>query len=106
MDINTKPMVRLTWLDAQESCTGWSTVEEMEESPLAECQEVGWLIVDNDEKVVIMRSWNDDGAHGGACIAIPQTWVLRTEVLVPVDDVKEMVLTDLEDCIETDWEIH
>ena len=59
----------------------------MESSPLAECQEVGWLIVDNDEKVVIMRSWNDDGAHGGACIAIPQSWVLLKEELVPVAQV-------------------
>ena len=95
MDINTKPMVRLTWLDAQESCTGWSTVEEMESSPLAECQEVGWLIVDNDEKVVVMRSWNDDGAHGGACIAIPQSWVLKKETLVPIEQVYDILDDDL-----------
>lgn len=81
MDIKETPMVRLTWVDAQESCTGWSTVEEMEASPLATCQEVGWMIVDDSEKVVMMRSWNDEGQEGGACIAIPQCWVIDKEYL-------------------------
>jgi len=94
LDINTVPMVRLTWLDAQEGCVGWTELEEMKAAPLAECQEVGWLLVDDGDKVVIMRSWNQDGQHGGACIAIPQSWVIRCETLVPVDDVKDLIEDD------------
>ncbi len=85
MDIEDKRMVRLTWVDAQESCTGWSDWEDMVDSPLAECQEVGWLIVNNDEKVVMMRSWHAAEEQGGACIAIPKTWVLKIEELVPIE---------------------
>lgn len=94
LDITKVPMVRLTWVDAQEGSVGWTELEEMMDSPLAECQEVGWLLVNNDEKVVIMRSWNQDGQDGGACIAIPNSWVLNIEVLVPVDEVRELLERD------------
>ena len=101
LDITKVPMVRLTWVDAQEGSVGWTELEEMMDSPLAECQEVGWLLVNNDKKVVVMRSWNQDGQDGGACIAIPNSWVLNIEVLVPVDDVRELIERDTE---EDDWD--
>lgn len=100
LDITKVPMVRLTWVDAQEGCVGWTELEEMMDSPLAECQEVGWLLVNSDEKVVVMRSWNQDGQNGGACIAIPNSWVLNIEVLVPVDEVREILERD----DEPDWD--
>jgi len=101
LDITKVPMVRLTWVDAQEGSVGWTELEEMMDSPLAECQEVGWLLVNNDEKVVVMRSWNQDGQDGGACIAIPNSWVLNIEVLVPVDEVRELLESDTD---EDDWD--
>ena len=100
LDIIKVPMVRLTWVDAQEGSVGWTELEEMMDSPLAECQEVGWLLVNNDEKVVVMRSWNQDGQDGGACIAIPNSWVLNIEVLVPVDEVRELLERD----DDPDWD--
>ena len=100
LDISKVPMVRVSWVDAQEGCVGWTELEEMMDSPLAQCQEVGWLLVNNEEKVVIMRSWNQEGQDGGACIAIPNSWVLNIEVLVPVDDVREL----LERGDEPDWD--
>ena len=100
LDITKVPMVRLTWVDAQEGSVGWTDLQEMMDSPLAECQEVGWLLVNNDEKVVVMRSWNQDGQDGGACIAIPNSWVLNIEVLVPVDEVRELLERD----DDPDWD--
>ena len=100
LDITKVPMVRLTWVDAQEGSVGWTELEEMMDSPLAECQEVGWLLVNNDEKVVVMRSWNQEGQDGGACIAIPNSWVLNIEVLVPVDEVRELLERD----DDPDWD--
>ena len=57
MDINKVPMVRITWLDARDMETGWLPIKEIIEAPLAVCQEVGYMVVNNDDKVVIMRSW-------------------------------------------------
>ena len=83
IDINSIPMVRLSWDDARDTETGWLSLKEMVNEPLAKCQEVGWMLVKNDEKVVVMRSWCKDQGdnHGGGCIAIPRGWVTKIEYL-------------------------
>ena len=83
ININSVPMVRVTWLDARDTETGWLSVKEIMEAPLAVCQEVGWMVVNNDEKVVIMRSWCMDQGdnHGGGATAIPKGWVKKIEYL-------------------------
>ena len=54
-----------------------------EDAPLAVCQEVGYMVVNNDDKIVIMRSWciDKDDNHGGGAIAIPRGWVRKIEYL-------------------------
>ena len=83
MDINAVPMVRITWLDARDTETGWIDIKDIIAAPLATCQEVGWMVVNNDEKIVIMRSWcvDRDDNHGGGAIAIPKRWVKKIEYL-------------------------
>ena len=54
---NPFPMVRITWLDAKDTETGWLPIKDIVEAPLAVCQEVGYMVVNNDDKIVIMRSW-------------------------------------------------
>jgi hypothetical protein len=73
MNINKIPMVRITWLDAKETETGWLPVKDIMDASLAVCQEVGYMVVNNDDKIVIMRSWcvDKDDNHGGGAIAIP-----------------------------------
>ena len=83
MDINSVPRVTITWLDARDMETGWLDIKEILAAPLAVCQETGWMVVNNDHKVVIMRSWcvaRDDN-HGGGAIAIPKGWVTKIEYL-------------------------
>ena len=57
--------------------------KEIVEAPLAKCQEVGWLMANNKEKIVVMRSWciDKDDNHGGGAIAIPKGWVTKIEYL-------------------------
>ena len=65
------PMVRVTWMDARDTETGWIDIKDIMAAPLATCQEVGWMTVNNDEKIVIMCSWcldRDDNHGGGACL--------------------------------------
>jgi len=47
------------------------------------CQEVGWMVVNTEEKIVMMRSWctDKDDNHGGGAIAIPKGWVTKIEYL-------------------------
>ena len=44
MDINSVPMVRLTWLDARDMETGWLDIKDMLNAPLAKCQEEYWIV--------------------------------------------------------------
>jgi hypothetical protein len=87
MDLNDCPMVRVIWHDAQEQSAGWMDAQAMSESPLATVEEVGILVLVNDERVVVSRSRVledlDEGSTGGACIAIPRDWVQSIELLVP-----------------------
>ena len=82
-DIKKVPMVRVTWLDARDTETGWLPVKDIIGAPLAVCQEVGWMIHNNDEKIIIMRSYSKDkdDISGGGAIAIPKGWVSKIEYL-------------------------
>tara|TARA_R110002020_G_scaffold379734_1_gene590981 strand:- start:1265 stop:1540 length:276 start_codon:yes stop_codon:yes gene_type:complete len=84
INIEKTPMVRVTWLDARDMETGWLPAKDILQAPIAQCQEVGWLVVNNEEKIVIMRSWckDKDDNHGGGAIAIPKGWVKKIEYLV------------------------
>ena len=42
-NINKVPMVRVTWLDARDTETGWLDIKDVVNAPLAVCQEVGWI---------------------------------------------------------------
>tara|TARA_Y100001933_G_C18839743_1_gene497019 strand:+ start:34 stop:315 length:282 start_codon:yes stop_codon:yes gene_type:complete len=82
-DITKVPMVRVTWLDARDMETGWLPIKDIINAPLAVCQEVGWMVVNTSEKIIVMRSWctDKDDNHGGGSIAIPKGWVTKIEYL-------------------------
>ena len=86
MKIDEVPMVRVTWTDARDMETGWVSIKEIFKAPLANCQDVGWMVVNNDEKIVIMRSWaldeeKEEDQEGGGSTAIPKCWVKKIEYL-------------------------
>ena len=83
MDIDSIPRVTVTWHDARDMETGWIDIKDILAAPLAVCQETGWMVVNNDEKVVVMRSWcvDRDDNHGGGAIAIPKGWIKKIEYL-------------------------
>tara|TARA_R110001632_G_C11066248_1_gene386663 strand:+ start:126 stop:422 length:297 start_codon:yes stop_codon:yes gene_type:complete len=85
-DIQKVPMVRVTWLDARDTETGWIDIKKVMDAPLAKCQEVGWMVTNNSEKIVIMRSFSvcpedKEDVSGGGAIAIPKSWIVNIEYL-------------------------
>ena len=46
-DITKVPMVRVTWLDARDTETGWLPIKDILNAPLAVCQEVGYMVINN-----------------------------------------------------------
>ena len=82
-DITKVPMVRVTWLDARDTETGWLPIKDILNAPLAVCQEVGWMVHNGPEKIIIMRSYSKDKdeVSGGGAIAIPKGWITKIEYL-------------------------
>mgnify|MGYP001423003036 CR=1 FL=1 len=82
-DIEKVPMVRITWLDAKDTETGWIHIKDIFDAPLAVCQEVGWMIHNGEERIVIMRSYSKDKEDitGGGAIAIHKDWLKKKEYL-------------------------
>jgi len=76
-------MVRITWEDARDTETGWIDIKDVLKAPLAKCQDVGWMVMNNDEKVIIMRSYSKDkdDISGGGAVAIPKKWIRKIEYL-------------------------
>ena len=84
MKIEDVPMVRVTWMDARDMENGWLSEKDILSAPLAKCQDVGWLVVNNDDRIVINRSWcheENNMGEGGGATAIPKCCVKKIEYL-------------------------
>lgn len=94
MDLTDVPMVRLTWQDAQDSDGAWTAIEDIVNHECAVAQEVGWLVHNDQEKVIVMRSRivAEELQEGGAFIAIPNSWVIKIEELKVHEDKTNVLL--------------
>ena len=61
----------------------WLDIKDVIDAPLAVCQEVGWMVTNNKNKIVVMRSYSKDKDEisGGGAIAIPKGWITKIEYL-------------------------
>lgn len=108
MDIADIPMVVVTWRDAQESDGSWTNVEDILKHDCAICQDVGFLVLNNDDKLIVMRSMilkngtledmNEELEEGSSYIAIPKCWVLNVQELVPSGTELAPVGATVSDC--------
>ena len=94
MDMTDIPMVRLTWQDAQDSDGTWTEIDDILKHECAVAQEVGWLVHNDQEKVIVMRSRivAEELQEGGAFIAIPNSWVIKIEELKVHEDKTNVLL--------------
>ena len=76
-DITKVPMVRVTWLDARDTETGWLPIKDILNAPLAVCQEVGYMVVKKQRKdcnYAFMVYIDKDDNHGGG-VNSNTTWL-------------------------------
>ena len=71
------PMVVITWWDAKDGESGWHSVKDIQKEKLATCYSMGWMVLRDEERVVIMADYsNEENSNdGGRHIAIPSGWV-------------------------------
>tara|TARA_Y100000310_G_scaffold277189_1_gene294794 strand:+ start:275 stop:577 length:303 start_codon:yes stop_codon:yes gene_type:complete len=70
-------LVLVSWYDAKDGNSGWHSIEDIQKEKLATCYSTGWLVLNNDDRTVVMGDYsNIENDHdGGRHIAIPSGWV-------------------------------
>ena len=68
------------WLDAQDGAGGWTPMAQIFKHKLATVYDVGWIVSEDEEKIIIMGSICWEGADkkeldGGRFCSIPKSWV-------------------------------
>ena len=68
------------WLDAQDGEGGWTPIAQVLNHKLATVYDVGWIVSEDKEKIIIMGSICWEGPDkkeldGGRFCSIPKSWV-------------------------------
>ena len=68
------------WLDAQDGEGGWTPIAQVLKHELAQVYDVGWIVHEDKEKIVIMGSICWEGVDkkeldGGRFCSIPRSWI-------------------------------
>ena len=68
------------WLDAQDGEGGWTPIAQVLKHELAQVYDVGWIVHEDKNKVIIMGSICWEGPDkkemdGGRFCSIPKSWV-------------------------------
>jgi hypothetical protein len=74
-------LVKITWLDATDIDTGWHTLLEIKEKTLVAVESVGWLLEENDQKLVLVGCLDRYDENAGRGIIIPKPWITKREEL-------------------------
>jgi hypothetical protein len=80
IDIAKCRLAVIYWMDAQDGETGWTPIADIKKHGLATVYDVGWIVHEDDKKIVVMGSvcWEGKGLKeidGGRYMAIPKSWV-------------------------------
>lgn len=73
-------MVLIRWVDSS-GHGRWVTREEAERDRLSVCESIGWLIVDDDVKMVIYQSLDHVNDTVNGCMSIPKVAIQDVKYL-------------------------
>ena len=68
-------LVSVTWLDAV-SCDSWEPILDARNLKPARMVTIGFLLHEDDDKVVLSASYDEENQSVASTYAIPKSWVL------------------------------
>ena len=77
-----KELVLIEWCDAEADCT-WSDMKDVVEwgkKGAFICREVGWIIEDNDDMILLTSQLGDENLIGNRS-KIPKPWIMSRKTL-------------------------
>lgn len=73
-------LVQITWIDAIGG-DGWTTEKELKEQELIIHNSVGYVVMEDDDKVTITMSYDKDHESLGAWLCIPRRYIVEMREL-------------------------
>jgi hypothetical protein len=70
-------LVKIEWIDAMSDDNTWQYIKELKEQKLRPVEFVGWIIHQDDDKVITVSSFDEDTQMGGGGTTIPRCCIVR-----------------------------
>ena len=77
MKSNEMDLVKIEWIDAMSDDNTWQPIKELKEQKLRPVEFVGWLLHQDQEKVITISSFDEDTQMGGGGPTIPRSCIVR-----------------------------
>ena len=77
MKSNEMDLVKIEWIDAMSDDNTWQPIKELKEQKLRPVEFVGWLLHQDQEKVITISSFGEDTQMGGGGTTIPRSCIVR-----------------------------
>ena len=72
-------IVEVTWVDSRMSEKSWHCEDEAKCWEVSNCRSVGFLLADDEEKIVLAMCWGDANVNG--VLAIPKVCIKNVKEL-------------------------
>jgi hypothetical protein len=77
MNSNEMDLVKIEWIDAMSDDNTWQPIKELKEQKLRPVEFVGWILHQDQEKVITISSFDEESQTGGGGTTIPRSCIVR-----------------------------
>ena len=77
MKSNEMDLVKIEWLDAMSDDNTWQDIKELKAQKLRPVEFVGWILTQDQEKVITISSFDEESQMGGGGTTIPRSCIVR-----------------------------
>jgi hypothetical protein len=70
-------LVKIEWIDAMSDDNTWQDVKELKAQKLRPVEFVGWILHQDQEKVITISSFDEESQMGGGGTTIPRSCIVR-----------------------------
>ena len=70
-------LVKIEWIDAMSDDNTWQEIKELKAQKLRPVEFVGWILTQDQEKVITISSFDEESQMGGGGTTIPRSCIVR-----------------------------
>ena len=70
-------LVKIEWIDAMSDDNTWQDIKELKAQKLRPVEFVGWILTQDQDKVITISSFDEESQMGGGGTTIPRCCIVR-----------------------------